>query len=736
MNRTAAAHMVAVALAVVAVWWVSREQPGSAARAGPEATRSEDEERVESESPPPTALRAPESAPEPLAQRTPDAVVLRIVARTLASARPRTWSPVAGAAVEVGIGRRVRGEGTGPVLTGGSTDEAGELVLTLPWALVEPELGDRYQQLWLRASVRGFLPRVEFHALPTSVDAAPAFELSLQRGALLDVLVLGPDGEPAAGRVTYMVTTAEGKRWTGGGGAPGSDGRTRLTLNSEGTCVLFAEARSGNERPDFNQPFMTPHDLGTGVTAPFELRFDDPPTEVIEIRTQGPGSLRGRVTDAVGRPTAGLELRCIATGIPTTAFGVHGYDDQFERLMQGGGHLAVRTLSDADGRFEFLGLRREEFSVYAVEGGETLTREPTLTALTPDPVLADGRELELRFSPDYLAFRVVHPDGRLYEEPVGTWGQQWLREPDQWPETPRLVLAPLDGVPHDAYRRTPFIEPRSTGPGEFAADVPTERRYLVGLLQRATPWLPQTIDLPAGAGRVDVTLTVAPAAAPGALVVDVHDVDGAPVREAVRVLVLDPLTGFVLLQESIEYERKTWPPTYSLPPGDYLVDVQGHPWVDMHHGTLLTRRAHGGFEQQVTVVSAEELRVDAVLGTGARLHVTLRGSPDQGDVEAVLAEHPTAEGEWLERWSTEAQLRLLRERRWPTRLSFARYGMAGTSAAGVHLWDTVSLGSDATSELISAGTYTLVATLPGGRELRREVELFDGVTTDVTLEFE
>jgi hypothetical protein len=70
------------------------------------------------------------------------------------------------------------------------------------------------------------------------------------------------------------------------------------------------------------------------------------------------------------------------------------------------------------------------------------------------------------------------------------------------------------------------------------------------------------------------------------------------------------------------------------------------------------------------------------------------------------------------------------------RVPFQREWGEGTDAAGTHLFSWLPLGSEATSEVLSPGTYTLVAETAGGRTLRHDVLLVDGQTLELTLEFE
>jgi hypothetical protein len=77
-----------------------------------------------------------------------------------------------------------------------------------------------------------------------------------------------------------------------------------------------------------------------------------------------------------------------------------------------------------------------------------------------------------------------------------------------------------------------------------------------------------------------------------------------------------------------------------------------------------------------------------------------------------------------------------REGRRPEHPQFARHAWEGTSAAGRHLFPSVPFGSEETSEALSPGSYTLVATTFGGRVVERPVTLVPGQTLSLTLHFE
>jgi hypothetical protein len=411
----------------------------------------------------------------------------------------------------------------------------------------------------------------------------------------------------------------------------------------------------------------------------------------------------------------------------------------------GGGHLWVTASTDAEGAFAFRGLRRGLYHVRAADGDDTSSGYPIL--LTERAVPSDGVPLELQLSRPYLAIHVREADGSVPERAIGVHrSDRWrmFGSQEAWPEEPELLVALS---PRDAHRggwRGAIEEPVVVGPGEFVVELEDELRLApeleldVGLLGGDLPWRPRRILVAPGAGRSDVDLVLPPAEPPGFLLLDVLDASGTALVEQVRVRIIDPATGVVLVDVPCDYtDEKDWPMRIPLPAGGHRLLVEGHPWMDDHHGTIMRHRVHGAHEQALRITAGVETRATATLGQAARLALRVIGLVTEADRAAIRARFGRdVDEEYVEFWAPFVTLRLEREGRWPEQPEFARHSMQGTSAAGTHLFSSVAFGNEETSEPLTPGDYTLVATAPGGRELARPVTLVPGQTLSVTLHFD
>jgi hypothetical protein len=321
---------------------------------------------------------------------------------------------------------------------------------------------------------------------------------------------------------------------------------------------------------------------------------------------------------------------------------------------------------------------------------------------------------------------------------------RWNSTLDTWPKEPGLLvtLSPRDA--HRGWSSGAYLEASLTGPGEFVADLggksgtASALELDVGVLGGELPWRPLRVAVPPGAGRVDVELVLPPAEVPGSLALDVVDAAGRALTMQIRIRVIDPATGVVLVDAPCDFtDEVDWPMRISLPQGEYRLLVEGDAYVERQHGTLARRRVHGAHEQSLHISPGVESRVTAILGQAARLAVRVIGSVTEADREAIRAWYDgDVSDEHLDYWAPFVSLRLEREGRWPETPLFARHAWEGTSASGTHLFSTVAFGGAETSEPLTPDTYTLVATTAGGRELEQQVTFVAGQTLSVTLRFE
>jgi hypothetical protein len=627
-----------------------------------------------------------------------------------------------------------------------ATGQDGTARIAFPRSSVpEPTEGKR-PRLWLRSKGVRLLTRTAYEVVPEADDVTVAMSVVVQSGTIVEGRILGPDGQPAPGRVEWWYFGDEGI--TGSQvGIAGADGLFRGELHLEGRHGLLA--RGASRVSDSNASFYLPQhvDLGTGFSELFDVEFSRP-VPFIEVRVSGPGVLRGRVLDDRGAPAAGVQMLAVLAELDDEAGSLRLPQPRAGDLERmGGGHLWVSAATDADGAFVFRGLRSGLFHLRAKDGDDSLSSGyPVL--LTEHPVPSDGAPLELRLNRPYLAIHVREADGSVPAGAIQIHRHAfWMSTLDGWPAEPGLLVTLSPHGANLAGWRGAYLEAKSTGPGEFVAELDEHLRVAaaleldVGVLGGELPWRPQRAIVPPRSGRVDVNLVLPPAEPLGALLLDVVDASGAPLVKQVRIRIEDPVIGAVLVDVPCDYtDEKDWPMRIPLPHGEYRLLVEGHAWIDSHHGTIMERRVHGAHEQALPITAGSESRVTASLGQAARLALRVIGSVTEADREAIRAQYPRngIEGhdEYTEYWAQLVTLQLEREGRWPESPQFARYAMEGTSAAGTHLFSSVAFNSDEISQPLTPGTFKLVATTAGGRVAEREVTLVPGQTLSVTLSFE
>jgi hypothetical protein len=627
------------------------------------------------------------------------------------------------------------------------TDSTGVAQLELAWSAVAPGSDGSRRWVWLRSGGPGLLTRIELTPAPTEPGGSVSLRIQVVQGAVVEGRIMGPDGQPAAGRVGWWFFGEEGITRSPLGTA-GPDGLFRGELRYQGTHGLLA---LGTSQPVTDEwVWNTPHrmDLGTGFSELFEVSFTEP-VPFLEVRLSGPGLLQGRVLDDTGAPAAGIPLAVVLAELDDEDGSLSfPFPRNREVEQEGRGNHWMQAVTDDNGNFVFRGLRDGLFNVRTARGGDTDLGYGNL--LTELPVPSHGKPLELHLARPHLAIHVRQPDGSLPETELGVHRSDPRSSTlHAWPEEPGVLVTLSPGSAHIGQRGA-YLTARASGPGEFIVELEDELTQVqagdlgvdVGVLGGALAWSPVHVDVPVGAGRVDVDLVLPGKARSGTLVLDAVDDGGAALVVQLRVRVSDLATGVVLLDKSCtDTDGDDWPARLQLPEGEYRLLVEGHPWIVDHNGTILGtilhRRVHGAFEVDVRISSLTETRVTATLGAASRLRVSVAGTVSEADREAVRAEQVGFPSEmYVDIWAPHVQLRLERDGRWPERPLFARSAMGGTPSANIHLFSSLVMGSEETSEPLTPGAYTLVATTPGGRELRRPVVFVPGETLSVTLQFD
>ncbi|MFI5455562.1 MAG: carboxypeptidase regulatory-like domain-containing protein [Isosphaerales bacterium] len=130
--------------------------------------------------------------------------------------------------------------------------------------------------------------------------------ITLERGATVRGRVIDPDGKPVAGATVAPALTGTGNSLTG-------DTRFSVETDAEGKFTMLLPASGDRE---YN---LVAHDgkygqwrtWANGVLLPFRSKPREEISDVT-LRLTRPATVRGRVTDAQGKPVAGREVRASA----------------------------------------------------------------------------------------------------------------------------------------------------------------------------------------------------------------------------------------------------------------------------------------------------------------------------------------------------------------------------------------------------------------------------------------
>lgn len=594
-----------------------------------------------------------------------------------------------------------------------TTDDQGVAHVLVPWSEIEAARDDPTARLFVRVIGAGFKQYTSSCPLPTRVEEVALRVLAHPGGTLVGRL-FDAQRRPCTGlvRAAPPGELGRGLRFSC---KSDSRGWFALHFNEPGAIDLTASA------DDIA--------LGTAGRRALDVAFGYP-AQRIELVLGAVGALRGRVVDGDGRPAAGVKLVAKLDELVTaeaTERRLLAYGD-FARDRVG--HAVALIVTTVDGGFEFRGLCAGAFRVFVARDEFSLESgiELTTAAISSVPV----RDIELVYSHTYLAVRLVDSNGVPWSGSARVARQSPVALKDAWPKEPQLIVTlpedDLRGLDRDEHG----LDGRRNDDGTYVFECRAESNYRVGLLGGTQPWRPVDVFVPAGAGRVDVVVEVAPETKLGVLDVTVRDAVDPRRSSGVEIVLEDPHDGSIVLRRFAPDTRHHW--RLELPAGEYRVVAQGAPELNLWHGTLWGARELGRFEETVDVLPEHETKLLASLGDGARLELLLVGASDANDFAASRARGWT-DPEFVEREAKLAQVALLSPGHRPEPVNF-RYEIDVGSGAGTHLRAALPLGERQTSEVLPVGRYELVARLPGGRELRAPVELFEGRTTKAELRFE
>ncbi len=547
----------------------------------------------------------------------------------------------------------------------------------------------------------------------------------------------GRPGEAVNGTVeVYSISSSglgNGSSWRSSRGSifgyP-APGRFELYVEASRTLDLWADAGG----------------FGSGRLTGVEIDVDAPP-DWLEIRVGGGAAIRGRLVTPAGGPSAVTELRVRRT----KEHGTHGRVRSLKgvgSVWAEEGRIDAVLRSQPDGTFEFRGLRPGEYVLSA--------KRPR----RPEPIYPMLAQLRAEAHPEEVEIVLATPRivVRLYDSAGSPWCRPRLERtdprsvhPGSWPDWPRVTVS--DGGPSGVTRRAgqqryfmnwdPSWKGKlGDGGGDGARElpaheghrqVPGDRQYLVTV--RGGDFLPETRWVEVAASDSDVVL-------------EFHAVEdrGLGTIEAV----IEPAPGEFLPSGSVaildiasgdaiaSHYRVQGPFRFTLPPGEYGVELR--PCAQNTSHGIIEARSGSYVAKHVVVTHNQVTEVVLPVAAGGRMEVTVNGEP-----KPFSAKDPTRSS--LLEWQNEEKRRDASGRLTPEGVSLQLLHASGASERVTRLVTTETLGRSFRSESfdfpigftleseeVSAGSFTLIATLPNGREVSRPISIRAGATTPVTID--
>ncbi len=353
--------------------------------------------------------------------------------------------------------------------------------------------------------------------------------------------------------------------------------------------------------------------------------------EVFDVVLEGSGTLHGTLTDPVGRRLPGVEL---------TAYSVDWLNEQEApgdlaikrgppRELSGGGLASCSTTTDADGRFEFRGLRPGSYFVQDAR--------PERDALRFDLP-------RTRYATDTAAIALVV---RRY--------------------TVELTVADSRGDPLAGLRpycvRLPEVvkrgwratDPRGDEfePGTWRFEVEEDQRYACGWIDPEHGRAERTVEVGGGEYLQRIDLRAAEHAEPATLVIEVRESDGRPyerqVGEDLWVGVRSVDTGKELVAHEFDYDEQESVHVFRLPSGEYT--AFGLPAL-MHRMCGMepvTRIDHLTAERRFSLSPGEERRIVLRPALGGRVRLRVRLPDDVRDPRLVSEHLDDDDADWPRR---------------------------------------------------------------------------------------
>ncbi len=399
-------------------------------------------------------------------------------------------------------------------------------------------------------------------------------------------------------------------------------------------------------------------------------------------------------------------------------------------------------VTDESGNFELQGLAPGAYEALVGSGPHDSS---FWSPLVGEIALTSDAPSILNFTRPVVQVQLLNSEGKPWEgnqadQEIDDYPKLWKRYCDfsSWPDSPQLIVRGLHNSEPTSlayWLRSPVFW--SEG-GTFFSEISPGNDYAVQVIGGPFQGKVQVIHAPADGTSIKLDVVAGASAPFGKLHVIPkrrgHNIGKAKWRMDFGLWVADVETGVPLL---------TWPMVaegtgvFLLPEGKYRVVLEGRSMSDSHHGTLMQSRSAGRAEAIVHIESATENTIDLDMDRGGFLNITLKGKSTPADLAALRKQYKKTPEDtpWLIEAASKARLTIYAPKFIPEPVKFAAEAMEGTPYTSTHLESRWPLGKTQKSEMLPAGTYELIATMPGGRELRKTIEIKPSGPEDLVLDF-
>ncbi len=462
------------------------------------------------------------------------------------------------------------------------------------------------------------------------------------------------------------------------------------------------------------------------------------------LTLKGEAALQGILRGVGGAGIADAPLFVRVKGsdyLPRLPFGMSGVS--LGNGVSTGGLQFGSCQSDELGRFSIRGLMEGDYEVFV---SSTRESEVKWTPLLGELASTSQEQNVLSFNQSVVRVRLLDHMGKTWSgsrvaQEIEQFSKPWEHFCDftNWPETPQLIVRELLS-PEPTSLKTWSRQPAFWSlPNTLISEVKPGSHYAVQVIGGAFLGEVQVITAPEDGTAITI------------------EAKAGPIRPFGNLEIITKRRGRKLSDEYWSYKCGLWiadhetgvplvtgdehgeaPPKFSLPEGTYRVVLEGRSWNDSHHGTLTHSRDGGRAETIVQIKSGAEQTIELDMDRGGFLNITIQGQSTPADLAALCKQYKQTpdESSWLEAEAKKAHLRIQAPKRMPESVEFAGFAGGGTSCAGTHLLEGWPIGETHKSQMLPAGTYELVATMPAGRELRKTIEIKAWGELDVLFDFQ